>query len=361
MIFVPLVPSCLHSFDYPTTGLEVGPTKRLESEREFPEHKMVRASKMRLCRYRQTGSAEVGFYDEHRVVSLSQAARQYAQATDTNLKLPDGDLLIPLLACGSAYTETRALWHWIQQSPDQLGDAVVATEDVELLVPVARPNKLLLLAGNFAKHIEERGGVAAEQAETFPYVFMKPPSTTLNHPGKPFAIPSISPGAMDWELELAVVIGARAKSVTAEEALRHVAGYTVINDISNRKFRPNPARRKRDRDVFFDWLHGKWFDGSCPCGPCVTSAEAISDPQDLAMQLRVNGDLKQDSNTSQQIFSVAAVIEFISSFVTLEPGDIISTGTPAGVGHASETFLQPGDRVEASIASIGTLVTPITS
>jgi 2-keto-4-pentenoate hydratase/2-oxohepta-3-ene-1,7-dioic acid hydratase in catechol pathway len=316
---------------------------------------------MRLCRFRRKSSPEVGFYDEQHVVPVADAAQRYAQATDAQLKLPGGDQLTDFLACGIAYPETRALWHWVQESPHELGDVRVDIDRVQLLVPIARPNKLFLLAGNYAKHIEERGGVAAERAETFPYVFMKPPSTTLNDPGKPFVIPAISPDAMDWELELAVVIGARARGIAEEEALRYVAGYTVINDISNRKFRPHPQRRKRDRDAFFDWQHGKWFDGSCPCGPCVTSAESISDPQNLTMQLRVSGDLKQDATTSQQIFPVAAVIAFISSFVTLEPGDIISTGTPAGVGHASETFLKPGDLVEATIEAIGTLVTPIES
>ncbi len=314
---------------------------------------------MRLCRYRQQGGAEIGFYDDRQVVSLSRAASIYAQATGRRLDPPDGGGLLACLPGGSAHPQTETLWRWVQESPDTLGEAAIAVEQLELLVPIERPNKLLLLAGNYAKHIEERGGVAAERSQTFPYVFMKPPSTTLTASGKPLVIPSISPHAIDWELELAVVIGERAKGVTAEEALRYVAGYTVINDISNRDFRPHPARRKRDRDGFFDWLHGKWFDTSCPCGPCVTSADAIPDPQQLNMRLRVNGDVKQDASTSQQIFSVAAVIAFVSSFVTLEPGDIISTGTPAGVGHASGTFLHPGDRIEATISSIGTLITPV--
>ena len=119
------------------------------------------------------------------------------------------------------------------------------------------------------------------------------------------------------------------------------------------------ARRKREKDDFFDWLHGKWHDSFCPCGPCVTSAEAIADPQNLAMQLRLNGQVRQDSSTAKQIFPVAAVIAFISSFVTLEPGDIISTGTPAGVGDATKTYLKPGDRLEATISQIGTLVSPV--
>ena len=202
--------------------------------------------------------------------------------------------------------------------------------------------------------------MAAERAETFPYVFMKPPTTTLTNPGRPVRIPPVSPLAVDWELELAVVIGRTCKGVSESEALRYVAGYTVINDISDRKFRPNPARKKREKDVFFDWLHGKWHDSFCPCGPCITSAADIPDPQRLPMQLKLNGQVKQDATTGLMIFPVAAVIEFIASFVTLEPGDIISTGTPAGVGNTTGTYVKPGDVLEASIEGIGVLTSPVT-
>ena len=117
----------------------------------------------------------------------------------------------------------------------------MAVEDIKLLVPVPRPNKLFLLAGNYAEHIQEGGGVATERAETFPYVFMKPPTTTLTNPGDPVVIPAVSPAAIDWELELAVIIGRRCKGVAEGEALQYVAGYTVANDISNREFHPNPG------------------------------------------------------------------------------------------------------------------------
>jgi 2-keto-4-pentenoate hydratase/2-oxohepta-3-ene-1,7-dioic acid hydratase in catechol pathway len=238
-------------------------------------------------------------------------------------------------------------------------EAAISTAEAELLVPIPRPNKIFLLAGNYADHIKEGGGIAAERTETIPYVFMKPPTTTLNDPGRPIRIPAVSPGAIDWELELAVVIGRRTKGVKESAALAAVAGYTIINDISNRKFRPNARRKERPKDSFFDWLHGKWHDSFCPCGPCVTSADSIPDPQMLAMQLRLNGEIRQDASTALQIFPVAAVIEFISSFVTLEPGDLISTGTPAGVGNTSGTYLKPGDIMHGSIASIGILTTPV--
>jgi 2-keto-4-pentenoate hydratase/2-oxohepta-3-ene-1,7-dioic acid hydratase in catechol pathway len=147
--------------------------------------------------------------------------------------------------------------------------------------------------------------------------------------------------------------------VKEADALSVVAGYTVINDISDRKFRPNPQRKKREKDSFFDWLHGKWHDSFCPCGPCILSADALPDPQTLPLRLALNGQTQQDASTALMIFPVAAVVEFISSFVTLEPGDIISTGTPAGVGNAKGLYLKPGDTLEATIGLVGTLTTPV--
>ena len=124
------------------------------------------------------------------------------------------------------------------------------------------------------------------------------------------------------------MIGRTCRDVDEAEALEYVAGYTVVNDISDRKFQPNPGRKPRERDKFFDWLHGKWHDTFCPMGPCILSADAVADPQALPIRLTVNGEVKQDATTAQMVFPVAAVVSFLSQFVTLEPGDIISTGTP---------------------------------
>ena len=230
---------------------------------------------------------------------------------------------------------------------------------MKLLVPHATPSKLLLLAGNYAKHIEEGGARAAERAQTFPYIFMKPPLTTLTHPGDPIRLPAVSPDFIDWELELGVVIGRQCRAVKEADALQHVAGYTVVNDISDRKFTPNSDRTKREKDGFFDWLHGKWHDTFCPMGPCVLPADELADPQTLHMTLKVNGGVEQDGSTAEMVFPVAAIIEFISSFVTLVPGDIISTGTTSGVGHAKGKFLKSGDVMEAWIEKIGTLRSPV--
>ena len=315
---------------------------------------------MRVCRFADGDDVQLGFYADQHVIPLGAADAAHAQAGGEALDLETSCLLSLLGPDGEYHEAAGRLASWLEgDGAEQVDELKRDLADVQLLIPVARPNKLFLLAGNYAKHIEEGGEIAAERAETFPYVFMKPPTTTLTNPGAAIRIPSVNPNSTDYELELAVIIGRGGKGISEADALDHVAGYTVINDISDRKFRPNPGRKQRDKDGFFDWLHGKWHDSFCPCGPCVVSADSIADPQQLSLQLKVNGELRQDSTTAAQIFPVAAVIEFISSFITLEVGDIISTGTPAGVGNSSGTYLKPGDEIEASIGSIGTLRTSV--
>ena len=317
---------------------------------------------MRVCRFQRGDQIEAGLYGDEQVIPLAEAAQAYEQATQEKLGLPASSDLLDYLPAGEAAAAANKLAAWVAADDARVPAASkLAHNDVKLLVPIPRPNKLFLLAGNYAAHIEEGGGHAAERRETFPYVFLKPASTTLTNPGDPVQIPKVSPDHIDWELELAIVIGKRCKHVKEADALKVVAGYTVVNDISNRKYRPNPDRKERKNNGFFDWLHGKWFDSFCPCGPCIASADAIGDPQKLDMKLSVNGDVKQDASTALQIFPVAAVIEFISQSVTLEPGDIISTGTPAGVGNTTQTYLQPGDRIEAWIEKIGALKSPVES
>lgn len=316
---------------------------------------------MRLCRILHNSAIEAAYYFDDHVIPLKSAAATFSLKTDQTVDQHHDDRLLNYLPPdGPQARYARELFDWIEQlPPEERVQLALAVTDIRLLVPNPRPNKLFLLAGNYAKHIEEGGGIAAERAETFPYVFMKPPTTTLTDPGAAIRIPLVSPDHIDWELELGVVIGRGGKGIKEADALAHVAGYTIFNDISDRKFRPNPNRKDRDKDGFFDWLHGKWHDSSCPSGPCIASAEAVSDPQNLKLELKVNGTLFQDASTAQQIFPVAAVIEFLSRFVTLEPGDMISTGTPAGVGNTTGTYLKPGDLVEATIAGIGTLTNPV--
>ena len=311
---------------------------------------------MRLCRFEDEKQPRAAFYFDDRIVPIEPAARVYQERTHKKLPISGSDDLLEYLPPqGKGFRDANEIASWLADNPGAADGVQKDLSSIRLLTPIPRPPKLLLLAGNYVSHIEEGGGVAVTRQKTFPYVFMKPIATTLNHPGAPIPIPSISPNHIDWEVELGVVIGKRARGVTETEALRHVAGYTVVNDISDRKFRPNPMRQLREGDSFFDWLHGKWHDGFCPVGPCIRSADSLPDPQQLRLTLKVNGDLKQNSSTAEQIFFVAAVVAFISSFVTLEPGDIISTGTPAGTGVATNTFLKVGDRMEAAIEGIGML------
>jgi len=316
---------------------------------------------MRVCRFRFEGAVLTGLYDDQVIIPIDQAAEIYSRETGGELLFPSTDDLLDLLPPdGESRERTRELRSWIDGLDIMaLNEITIPLAEVRLLVPLPNPPKLLFLAGNYAKHVAERGGTAAEREETFPYVFMKPPSTTLTNPGDPIIIPSASPDQIDWECELGVVIGRRCRNVSEAEALDHVAGYTVVNDISDRGFRPNPGRKPRERDKFFDWQHGKWHDTFCPMGPCVLSADEVADPQDLPIKLTVNGQVKQEASTAEMIFPVAAVIAFISRFVTLEPGDVIATGTPSGVGSASGTFLKPGDLVRATIAPIGILENPV--
>jgi 2-keto-4-pentenoate hydratase/2-oxohepta-3-ene-1,7-dioic acid hydratase in catechol pathway len=317
---------------------------------------------MRLCRYLHNKQVQVGLYYDSFVLPLVDVAKAFVDATHSKpLFLPkDLDNPLDFLPHGAFANVAKNVADWAARNDGGLpAGARLAMDKIELLRPIARPNKLLLLAGNYNEHITEGGGAATERAETFPYVFMKPPSTALTDPFKPVVIPRVSPDHIDWELELCIVIGKRARHVKEADALGCVAGYTVVNDISDRKFRPNPGRKERPNDKWFDWEHGKWHDSFCPCGPCIASIDAIPNPQKLAMKLSVNGQVKQDATTAQQIFPVAAVIAFISDIVTLEPGDLIATGTPAGVGNATMTYFKPGDRCEAWIEGIGTLVSPI--
>jgi 2,4-didehydro-3-deoxy-L-rhamnonate hydrolase len=317
---------------------------------------------MRLCRFELDEVILAGFYADERVIPIDQAAEAYGEDSGVELLLPStSDLLELLPPDGSSLDAIRELAEWVDNLDIvALEELAIPTGEVQLLTPIAQPKKILLLAGNYAEHIAERGGTSAERGETFPYVFIKP-STTLTNPDEPVIIPTVSPDHIDWECELGVVIGRPCRRVEEHKALSYVAGYTIVNDISDRKYKPNPTRKTRERDRFFDWLHGKWHDTFCPIGPCILTADAVDDPQDLTLRLTVNDEVKQEGSTAQMIFPVAAIVSFISQFVTLEPGDIISTGTPSGVGSASDTYLKPGDILRATIDGIGTLENPVES
>ncbi len=316
---------------------------------------------MRICRFGYDEMVLTGLFADDHVIPVDQAAEAFSRDTGVELLLPSTEDVLDLLPPdGSSYEAACELFSWIEKL-DYVDreELLIPISEVRLLVPIASPPKMFFLAGNYAKHVAERGGTAVERDETFPYVFMKPASTTLTHPGDAIVIPRVSPDQIDWECELGIVIGRRCRHVDEDEAMACIAGYTVVNDISDRAFRPNPGRKPRERDKFFDWLHGKWHDTFCPMGPCVLAADVVSDPQALPIKLTVNGQVKQDASTAEMVFSVPAIVAFLSELVTLQPGDVIATGTPSGVGSATGTFLKPGDWVRATIEPIGTLENPV--
>lgn len=231
-------------------------------------------------------------------------------------------------------------------------EAILPLKTVDLLAPIPRPRKNIFCVGrNYAEHAAEsrraKGEAEPTVALAHPNIFTKAP-TTVNGPYDDVPLNSALTKKLDWEGELAVVIGQGGRHITRAQALDHVWGYTVADDITARDIQHHPGMQ---------WFLGKNFDGSCPLGPWIVTADELTDPQRLRLTVSVNGVAKQDGNTANMIFDVAALIEELSAVLTLEPGDIISTGTPAGVGFARTPpeFLQPGDVVEVTIEGIGTI------
>ena len=237
----------------------------------------------------------------------------------------------------------------------------IPLEPVKLLAPITRPGKIIALAGNYSEHIKEastnRGfklGLSDSTRDTTtPRPFIMP-STAVANPGDEIPWPVYSE-TIDYELELAVVIGKKVKCIKAEDAIDFIAGYTIVNDVSARSVTFTANRAKRPWDEFYDWLNGKWADGFCPIGPYLLTTDEIDNVQNLKMQLTVNGEIRQSANTSQMIYPVADIVSFVSHIMTLEPGDIIATGTPSGVAMATGNFLKAGDRIDALIENLGTL------
>ncbi len=190
----------------------------------------------------------------------------------------------------------------------------------------------------------------------FPYSFLKPPKTTLIGSGEPFTLPEYA-RMIDWEVELAVVIGKRAHLVMGAEAMSCIAGYSVFNDISVRDW----VAPEELSFMGLDWVMLKGFDKSAPMGPFITPAEFVEDPQRLTLTLAVNGQEKQHANTAKMVFSVQEIVEHLAMVMTLEPGDVIATGTPSGVGYGRKPreFLRSGDVMVAEIEGLGRLETRV--
>lgn len=250
-----------------------------------------------------------------------------------------------LLAAGSAtsnrvFTQAR---EQLDAAPDTPG--VFQTASLELGPPVPDPDKIICIGLNYADHANEAGLDRTEVP-----VFFTKFRNSLIGPTSPILLPRVSK-QIDYEGELAVIIGTRCKEVSEQDALHYVAGYSIINDVSARDVQLRTSQ----------WTAGKALDTFAPMGPGIVPTSALPNPQALLLTTRVNGQVVQHASTATMLFSVATIVSFLSSLMTLEPGDIIATGTPSGVGfkRTPPLFLQHGDVVEVEIEGIGQLRNPI--
>lgn len=221
-----------------------------------------------------------------------------------------------------------------------------------VICPLTYPGKVLGAGANYYSHAREMG-TDRPDPQADPFFFLKPPRTTLIGPTDPIPYPAYEGVQLDWEAELAVVIGRRAHHVGEADARAHIAGYLVANDVSARD---RATRAGAVSPIFAsDWLAHKGQDGFCPLGPGLVPAWLVPDPQDLRIRLQVNGVLKQDATTADMVVGVDRLVAAASVICTLEPGDVILTGTPAGVGMPHDDYLRPGDVCQIEISGVGRL------
>jgi len=280
---------------------------------------------MRLVSYRADGALRAGVVTDAGVVDAASLSPRWSSVR-------------AILAEGPAALAAVA-------EAASVAQPVGALEDLELGPPVPDPDKIICLGLNYRDHAEESG----LPLPTTPLLFAKFRNSLIG-PADPIVLPARGE-QFDYEAELAVVIGARAKDVAAEDALAHVAGVMAFNDVTARDVQHATSQ----------WTAGKAIDTFGPCGPSLVLLDEIADVQDLRVRARVNGDPVQDGTTRDMIFGVAQTIAFVSSLMTLEPGDVIATGTPAGVGISRDpqVLLGDGDVVEVEIDGVGTLRNPV--
>lgn len=310
---------------------------------------------MRIATFRSDRGPRLGLITEspqRSIIDLETAAELLGRSGADSFAVPRD-----MPAFIQAFPELRErLSNLTERVKDDRSMQRALVERVRLSTPVERPGKIICLAGNYREHITESGFVAPEQSDIITQQLFLKPSTALIGDGDGILLESNNV-RVGWETELAVVIGKRGKQIKPDHAYDHVFGYTILNDISERGLNSRiENRRQRELDRFFDWLAGKWFDGFAPCGPWIVTADEIGDPHNLEIKLSVNGQLRQQGNTREMIFRIPEQIAYISSIMTLEPGDIISTGTPAGAGiGGGDTSLREGDELICEIEKIGTL------
>lgn len=320
---------------------------------------------MRLVTYLMSGKPRLGARIGDFIVDLDRGHREMLSATPRS-GTPESDLeplpaeMIPFLHAGqeamaSARDTVRFMERLLQDHAREKAllrqGVLVSAASVRLMAPVPRPPKLIAVWVNY----EEHGKEAAIQAPKKAPLFFTKFSTAVIGPGDAIVLPRLSK-KVDYEAELALVIGRRGKNIAAERAYDHVAGYTIVNDVSARDF-----SLKELLGVVGPSDVQKSFDTFAPMGPCLVTADEIPDPHSLGIRLRIGEETLQDSNTGRMIHRIPQIIAYISSIATLEPGDVISTGTPPGVGftRTPPRWLRPGETVRIEIEKIGVLENPI--
>ena len=259
--------------------------------------------------------------------------------------LPDTSSTLELIKRGAgAIEQVAALVAGSKQPPGRVAVVSYRTDEIEFL-PAVYPSKVLAIGRNYTDHALE-GGAAPPKA---PMIFNKLPNSLSAH-NAPIVMPAIT-DKVDYEAELAVVIGRRAKRVSEDEALDYVFGYTLMNDVTAREIQRGDGQ----------WTRGKGLDTFAPLGPFITTRDEIADVHNLDIQGLLNGEVMQSSNTSRMIFNVPCLVSYISQDITLEPGDVISTGTPEGVGafRTPPVWLKDGDVFEVKVEKLGTLRNPV--
>ncbi len=294
---------------------------------------------MKLVTYRREGTERLGLLKGDYVVDLERAGEKAGSTIPS-------DMISFLTSTDETWQAAAEIDHSFDVGSSQLIGVVFPLGSVRLAPPVPNPSKIICAGLNYLDHCREQNVPIPER----PVFFSKFPSALIG-PGEPIRWHPDATTQVDYEAELAFVIRKKAYRVHREEAYDCIAGYTIVNDVSARD------AQFADRQ----WTRSKSFDTFCPMGPCLVTTDEIPDPHHLAIRCWVNGEIRQDSNTGQMIFDIPFLLEYLTRSSTLLPGDIISTGTPDGVGvfRNPKVFLQPGDRVDIEIDGIGRLMNTV--